>query len=74
MEAVSQGDETLAHVTIRGVDGETIHNVWRTVRNVENDGITKSGVAKVDGRDWNVFWSRQESKWIGPMYAQGLNL
>lgn len=74
MENVEQKNESNGHVIIRGIDGETIFNVRRMIRDITNDGMTKSGTAIVNEKSYNVFWDSGEYKWIGPMYAQGLGL
>lgn len=59
----SQGNESQAHVIIRNNDGDTIHNVKRTVRNIKNDGISKTGQATIKGKTFNLIADGWD--WIG---------
>jgi hypothetical protein len=63
MENQHQGNESNSHVIILDIDGSTIFNGRRTVRNVTNDGIVKSGVVSVKGRQFKVIHNNW--KWTG---------
>jgi len=66
MQNASQGNEAKAHVVIIDGDGETVHNVKRTVFNIENDGEIKTGQATIKGKTFNLVAERW--KWIGNAY------
>jgi hypothetical protein len=63
MDNQHQGNESNAHVVILDSDGATIFNGRRTVRNITNDGIVKSGVVSVKGRRYEV--THNDWKWTG---------
>jgi len=63
METQKQGNESNAHIVIRDNDGTTVFNGHRTVRNIENDGISKTGEATISGKTYQL--SADGWKWIG---------
>lgn len=72
MDNQQQDDESNAKIIILDSDGATIFKGRRTVRNVTNDGVVKSGCVIVKRQKYDVVHKNEE--WTGPMYTLGLNL
>ncbi len=60
---MNQGNESKAHVTIRDDNGNVVHNVRRTVRNIKNNGYNRTGQVRIKDRTYNVIAT--EWNWAG---------